>query len=130
MSIEDNKRVIADFFDNINAGNEAAFMDTLADDATWWVQGNFRFSGTTSKKELGVLLVELSAKLDGLMRLTPCGMTAEGDRVAVEAVSYAKMKSGKTYQATYHFLFIVRDGKIQSAKEYLDTMHANEILCN
>jgi ketosteroid isomerase-like protein len=129
MNIEDNKRVIADFFDNINTGNDAAFMGALADDATWWVQGNFQFSGTTSKNELGALLTELSAKVDGLMRLTPSGMTAEGDRVAVEAVSYAKMKNGKTYQCTYHFLFIVRDGKIQSAKEYLDTMHANDILC-
>jgi uncharacterized protein len=40
------------------------------------------------------------------------------------------MKNGKTYQNTYHSLFIVRDGKIQSAKEYLDTIHANEVLCS
>ena len=58
------------------------------------------------------------------------GLTAEGDRVAVEAESYAKMKNGKTYQNTYHFLFIVRDGKIQSVKEYLDTIHANAVLCS
>ena len=40
------------------------------------------------------------------------------------------MKNGKTYQNKYHFLMIVRDGKIHQVKEYLDTMHANEVLCS
>jgi ketosteroid isomerase-like protein len=40
------------------------------------------------------------------------------------------MKNGKTYQNLYHFLFVVRDGKIQSVKEYLDTMHAADVLCS
>ena len=38
--------------------------------------------------------------------------------------------NGKTYQNTYHFLLVVRDGKIQSVREYLDTIHANEVLCS
>ena len=76
------------------------------------------------------MLGELGPKIDGGLRVTPKGITAEGDRVAVEAESYAKMKNGKTYQNTYHFLFIVRDGKIQSVKEYLDTIHANAVLCS
>jgi ketosteroid isomerase-like protein len=25
---------------------------------------------------------------------------------------------------------VVRDGKIQQVKEYLDTMHANDVLCS
>jgi uncharacterized protein len=40
------------------------------------------------------------------------------------------MKNGKTYQNKYHFLFQVRDGKIQAVKEYLDTTHANDVLCS
>lgn len=28
-----------------------------------------------------------------------------------------------------HFLFVVRDGKIRRVKEYLATIHANEVLC-
>jgi len=40
------------------------------------------------------------------------------------------MKNGKTYQNKYHFLLLVRDGKIQQVKEYLDTMHANDVLCS
>jgi ketosteroid isomerase-like protein len=130
MGIEENKRFILGFFENLSAGNGEAVLGALADNATWWVQGNFPLSGTKSKKEFAALVGDLGAKIDGGLRVTPKGITAEGDRVAVEAESYAKMKNGKTYQNTYHFLFIMRDGKIESVKEYLDTIHANAVLCS
>ena len=105
-------------------------MGALADSATWWVAGSFPLSGTKTKAQFGELMGGLGAKIDGGLRLTPLGITAEGDRVAVEAESYGKMKNGKTYQNQYHFLFQVRDGKIQAVKEYLDTIHGNDVLCS
>lgn len=57
------------------------------------------------------------------IRLTPHAFTAEGDRVAVETESYAEVKNGRVYNNHYHFLVIVRDGKIAQVKEYLDTSH-------
>ncbi len=130
MSVEDNKRLILGFFENLSAGKGEAVMGALADNATWWVQGNFALSGTKTKAEFAALGAGLGAKIDGGMRVTPKGITAEGDRVAVEAESYAKMKNGKTYQNTYHFLFIVKGGKIEAVKEYLDTIHAQDVLCS
>jgi len=130
MSIEENKRLILGFFENLSAGKGDAVLGALADNATWWVQGNFALSGTKTKAEFAKLVGDLGSNIDGGMRVTPKGITAEGDRVAVEAESYAKMKNGKTYQNTYHFLFIVRDGKINSVKEYLDTIHAKDVLCS
>ena len=47
-----------------------------------------------------------------------------GDRVAVEAESHGDLKNGKTYNNTYHFLFVFRDGKICLTKEYNDTAYA------
>ena len=48
--------------------------------------------------------------------------------MAVEAESYGETASGKIYNNLYHFLFEIRDSKIQSVREYLDTMHAQEVL--
>jgi len=129
MSAEDNKKLVIGFFESMNSGNGAAVMNALADSATWWVAGNFPLSGTKTKAQFGELMGQLGPKIDGALRVTPTACTAEGDRVAVEAESYAKMKNGKTYQNLYHFLFVVRNGKIQQVKEYLDTMHANDVLC-
>jgi ketosteroid isomerase-like protein len=129
MSAEENKKIVLGLFENMSSGNGAAVMNALADSATWWVAGNFPLSGTKTKAQFGELVGQLGSNIDGALRLTPSGVTAEGDRVAVEAESHAKMKNGKTYQNKYHFLFVVRDGKIQQVKEYLDTMHANDVLC-
>jgi ketosteroid isomerase-like protein len=130
MATEDSKKVVMSFLEAMNSGNGAAVMNALADSATWWVAGSFPLSGTKTKAQFAELLGGMGSKMDGAMRLTPTGVTAEGDRVAVEAESYAKMKNGKTYQNQYHFLFTVRDGKIQAVKEYLDTIHANDVLCS
>jgi ketosteroid isomerase-like protein len=49
--------------------------------------------------------------------------------VAVEAESFTQTKTGRTYNNLYHFLFKIRGDKISAVKEYLDTMHANTVLC-
>ena len=130
MSTEKSKQIVLGFFETLNAGNAAAALDALGDSATWWIQGNFPLSGTRTKAQFVELLGQLGAAIDGALSLRVKGVTAEGDRVAVEAESFAKMKNGKTYQNRYHFLCEVRDGKIQAVREYLDTMHANEVLCS
>jgi ketosteroid isomerase-like protein len=82
-------------------------------------------SGTYDKKGLGALLSEVTSVYEnGALEVTPTAAVAQGDKVAVEATSHAKLKNGKVYQNAYHFLFEFRDGKILSVKEYMDTKHA------
>ena len=52
----------------------------------------------------------------------------QDDHVAVEAESKATLVNGLPYHNRYHFLFVVRDGRIQVVKEYLDTLHAANAL--
>ena len=52
------------------------------------------------------------------------GVTAEGERVAVEAESFFELNDGRRYNNTYHFLFEFRDGRICCAKEYNDSGYA------
>jgi ketosteroid isomerase-like protein len=56
-------------------------------------------------------------------------MTAEGERVAVEARSQGQHVSGALYSNDYHFLFVFRDGKLAVLKEYMDTERVTDILC-
>jgi ketosteroid isomerase-like protein len=129
MSAEDNKKIVRTFLQNLSAGKGEDALAAMSDEATWWVAGSFPLSGTKSKKEFAELLGGLGAALPEGLTVTPTGFTAEGDRVAVEAESYAKHANGKTYQNKYHFLLEVRDGKIQAVREYMDTQHANDVLC-
>ena len=61
------------------------------------------------------------------IEVKPSLLTAEDDRVSMEATSYGKMKNGKLYQNIYHFMHIVRDGKIHTVREYMDTEHVTEV---
>jgi hypothetical protein len=56
-------------------------------------------------------------------------MTAEDDRVSVESETYGVITAtGKVYNNTYHYLFTIRDSKIVSVREYMDTEHIQDVL--
>lgn len=126
---EKNKEIVRGFMKHLSAGDMKTAVGLMADGATWWVAGSFPLSGTKSKAEFAALLEQVGDAMPEGIRLTPKAFTAEGDRVAVEAESFGRHSNGKTYQNQYHFLFEVRGGKIQAVREYLDTMHANDVLC-
>jgi len=123
MGIEDNKALVERLFAAISSGRLEEAYDTLADDATWWVGGKTTLSGTYAKPQFMELLGGIAPQAPKGLALTPVAMTAEGDRVAVEATSYAEFNNGRVYQNEYHFAIVVRNGRIVSVREYLDTEH-------
>ncbi len=74
------------------------------------------------------ILLKFNEARAGKGEMKIVGMTAEGNRVAVEAEANIPLKNGKVYQNTYHFLFIINDGKIVLSKEYNDSLYASSAL--
>ena len=124
----DNKQTVTRFLESFSSSDVDAVLDAMSDDATWWTAGRIKgMSGTADKKTFAKGLPGLlSACKNGKIVITPTAMTAEGDRVAVEAESSAETLTGRAYSNQYHFLFTVRDGKIAAVKEYMDTEHARQ----
>ncbi len=122
MSTEENRKTALKMIASMSAGGLDESL--LTDDVSWWVPGQ----GDVSKAEFIGMAAWFREQLAGPFSLTVHGVTAEGDRVAVEAESLGKLTNGKTYNNTYHFLFLFRDGKIYQAKEYNDSQHAAEII--
>ena len=129
MSIETNKRIVRDFFDALSDANVQAIVDAYTPDATCWTSGTLPFSGRNGMEQIVQNANGVLGLFPDKLKFTITAMTAEGDRVAVEAESYGKHVNGKVYNNQYHFLFVLRDGKVHELKEYMDTMHANEVLC-
>ena len=111
------------FWETFSSGDYTAAVNLLSDDATWWVAGSTALSGTYDKAAFAVLLGQVTGMLPQGIRVTPTTLTAEGERVAVEAESYGEVANGRTYRNLYHFLFECRDGRIAGVREYLDTEH-------
>ncbi|WP_416061747.1 nuclear transport factor 2 family protein [Rhodococcus indonesiensis] len=124
-----NKKLVAEFMEVFTSGDVEAILGYLAPTATWWVAGTIDgISGTKTKEEFREMLSGLSATTrTGAIALTPRAWTAEGDRVAVETESYSEMANGRDYNNLYHFVFEIRDGLIESVKEYLDTEHTRAV---
>ena len=123
--MNDPKAVVLDFFEAFSRGDIDGVLARMTEDATWWVAGRIEgMSGTNTKPQLGVLLRQVKPLYrSGALKITPSSMIAEGDRVAVEADSYAELVSGGVYANQYHFLIAFRDGLVQSVREYSDTHH-------
>jgi len=129
-SIEDtNKAIITEFMKVFSTGDVDRILSSMSDSATWWVAGNIPgISGTKDKAAFAEMLSGIAdSTTTGAIRLTPLAMTVEGARVAVETESYTELKNGRVYNNLYHFLFEVRDGKIDKVKEYLDTEHTTAV---
>ncbi|MFC9550315.1 nuclear transport factor 2 family protein [Rhodococcus sp. NPDC056960] len=126
---EQNIDLAKNFAKVFSTGDVDQILDTLHPDATYWVSGGIDgMSGTYDKEGLGALLCGVTSVYEnGALEVTPTSAIAQGEKVAVEATSYAKLKNGKVYQNRYHFLFEFRDGRILSVKEYMDTKHAFDI---
>ncbi len=124
---EANKELVRTFW---KAFSESRFDDAfelLADDLVWWVTGTTDISGKYSKAEFRGLVNGVAENTKNGIQVTPTVMTAEDDRVAMEADSFGEMNDGRTYKNEYHFLHKIKDGKLCAVHEYMDTEHVTEI---
>ena len=129
MSIEQNKQLARDFMAALARADIQYIQDAFAPDGTCWTAGTMPISGTHTRDQLAEAARGVLGVFPEGLKFTIKTLTGEGDRVAIEAESYGRHASGKTYANQYHFLMHVRDGKITEWREYMDTMHANDVLC-
>ena len=127
---EDNKAIAHEFFDALNKADRHALDHLYADDFVLWSPGGLPFSGNHTKAEALQFTDAILSLFPQGLRFTITGMTAEGERVAVEAESRGRHLSGKDYCNQYHFLLVIHDGRIVQLKEYMDTAHASAVLAS
>ena len=126
--VEENKNTVTAFVQAMSRGDMDAILDAYAEDGGVWTMGNTLISGQYNKQQIRGFADGIFEAFPEGLQFTILGMTAEGDRVAVEAESMGIHVSGATYNNFYHFLFTLRDGKVTSLKEYLDTQMVLDVL--
>ena len=117
-----------EFFVALNRADGKAVLALYANDAVCWTAGSLPFSGAHSVAEVAVIMEGILSAFPQGIQFTIKGMTAEDDRVAIEAESRGLHASGVMYENQYHFLMVIRDGRVREFKEYLDTQLAREVL--
>lgn len=131
MDAQKSKQVVLDFFQSMNEGEFEKSGQFFAEDATMWVVGSMPFSGTMYGRQEILEKNFLPSKeftVPGSASVELGDVIAEGDKVAAEWIFRRKMTSGKDYENYFFGLFSVKNGKIQTFREYLDTHYAQKML--
>jgi len=123
MAIEQNKAIAIEFLTALGAGRGREMTMLLTADATWWINGSTRFSGTYRVDQILEEARGLFADTERPMEVAFGAITAEEDRVCAEVRARARFRDGWKYDNQVHFLLTLNDGKIASVNEYLDTDH-------
>lgn len=130
MTVEtENKQLAESFLAAITRKDVPALIDAYAEDGRCVTMGGTLISGTFSKAQISAAAGSIFAAFPEGLRFQIHTLTAEGDRVAVEASSEGLHASGRIYANQYHFLMRFREGKVVEFKEYMDTEKVTDILC-
>lgn len=125
------RAVLEAYLDALTEGDLEAIANSFAEDATWTIHGTLPLAGT--KKGRAAIMEFLvgagSLYRPGTQSFTFGEITAEGDRAVLEwQVRGIASATGLAYDNAYCGVFVIRDGHIAEVREYLDTLHAGDVL--
>ncbi len=113
--VEANKAVARRYMQAVVDGDIATIDRLQHPDVTWWILGHGDMDRATFIQSVATGLLIAERRTAEIV-----GLTAEGDRVAVEARSEMVFPD-KVYRNEYHNLLVIRDGLIVEGREYMDT---------
>ncbi|PSH56384.1 nuclear transport factor 2 family protein [Phyllobacterium sophorae] len=122
MSIEKNIQTAKDFFAAIGRGDRQALLALVAEDIKWIIPGeDWPLAGTyRGHAGLADLLDTASRSME--TSTEPREFVAQGDRVLIVGFASGKVKAtNKPFEDDWIFAITVRDGRLTSIQEYIDT---------
>lgn len=123
MSTQENVQVVKDFFAAMGRGDEPGLLALSAEDIEWIIPGDgWPLAGTyRGHAGLANVLKKASEAVETSYPKPP-EYVAQGDRVLVIGLAEGKIKAtNKAFEDHWVFAITVRDGKLTSIREYIDT---------
>ncbi len=128
MSTNANRQLMKDIFAELSKGNDAPFVEAMAEDMRWTWMGSGRWSKTFGGKRavLDELWSAVRRTLAPPYKVVARRLIAEGDHVVVEAQGHNTTPDGRQYHNNYCWVCRIADGKIRELREYMDTQLVTE----
>ena len=122
MSTEHNVQNLKDFFAAIGRGDRKALLALVAEDVEWIIPGKDWALAGTHRGHAGLVNLLETASRSLETSTKPREFVAQGDRVLVIGVATGRVKAtNKPFEDEWIFAISVRDGKLTSIREYVDT---------
>lgn len=130
MGLEENKQLVLDWVEVLSAGDADRLCSLYAEDLHYFVVGDWPLGGDFGRDYMEQNSRDVFTVFPQGLKFTAERVVAEGDWVCLEMRSRGEHVSGRTYANHYTYWFEIKDGKITQLREWLDTLHANDVLCS
>ena len=128
-SIAANKKLVNAWAAALSANDTGALLRLYAEDIHITTMGHTLISGTYGPEQVKAFVHSVLDVFPKGLNMQIHSMTAEDDRVCVEATATGTHVSGVYYEQDYHFVFRICDGRIRRLTEYLDTEVVTDVIC-
>lgn len=123
MSTEENVQVVKDFLAAVGSGDRQAVFALSDENIEWTIPGQGWPLAGVWRRHAGLanLFLTASDKVETTL-MEPREYIAQGDRVCVAGFARGKIKAtNRTWEDHWIFVTSVRNGKLTSIQEYIDT---------
>ncbi|MCY1549309.1 SnoaL-like domain protein [compost metagenome] len=119
-----NEQLVLDFFTTLSSGDLNALREYIDPDTTWTpmienVPGAGTHTGAAICDEF--LAPVRGLFVDGDPKVHVDSLVSSGDKVMCETRGIGKLRNGRGYNNLYAWAFVIRDGRIKTIREYMDS---------
>jgi ketosteroid isomerase-like protein len=127
-----NEQIVRHFFETLSSGDLETLRMLLHENATWTIMVT-GVQGVGEKKGRKAIIDDfLKPVREGLFepgdpKVVIQNLILQGPRAAVEAKGLGKLKNGKDYNNRYAFTLEIKDDKVFSLREYMDSYYVSTL---
>lgn len=128
---EEVEETVRRYIEASNKADSASIADSFSDDATFTIWGDMPVSGTAvGRKAILEEFLPAARTLfrPGTLHLHIDRMMVDGAHAVAEIQARGQSAAGEPYENAYCMVFEVRDGRIRTIREYMDTAYAKRVL--
>lgn len=127
---EANKALVRDWVEALCSGDADRICAFYAPDLRYFVIGDWPLAGEFGRDHMERNARDVYQAFPQGLEFRAERLVAEGDWVVLEMRSEGAHASGRRYANHYSYWIEIRDGKFRQLREWLDTLHANDVLCS
>lgn len=125
------EEIVSAYYQAITEGRFEDLPKFKSPDATYWISGagSWPLGGWRTAEDMNETFAMLRKRFPDGLKITVQAIIAQGDRVAVHLHNQAVRTDGKIYDNEIVILMKLENGLIVEEREFLDTIHVNELFC-
>lgn len=123
------KEIVKAYYQAVTDGRFEDIPKYKSPDAAYWISGenSWPLGGWRTPEDMGNTFKLLQERFPKGLKITIRSIVAEGTNVVVYLNNYAERIDGKIYDNEIVVLMKIENGLIVEEREFLDTIHVNEL---